>query len=60
MVSTAVVPKAQETTVNIVDTLSVNLMFELFFYHVNQKINKKTLQLLCNLHLMNWNKCVDE
>ena len=35
MVSTAVVPKAPETTVNIVDTLSVHLTFELFLltYH---------------------------
>ena len=34
MVSTSVVPKAQETTVNIVDTLSVHLTFELFLHNV--------------------------
>ena len=55
MVLTAVALKAQETIVNIVDTLNVQIMFELFLHRILYEQYKLLFQLLFNLHLMNMN-----
>ena len=55
MVLTAVALKALETIANIVDTLNVQIMFELFLHRILYEQYKLLFQLLFNLHLMNMN-----